>query len=290
MTGFARVCREIDGVSYAVEIKTVNNRYFKPTLRLPEAASFLEQEIEKLLRQSIYRGSANYLLRYKSTSGDLMYDVDSSAMKSYIDKLNNIHSGTGIPCNINLADLLLLPGVVKSQEPESDKAEYLRKAVFEVTSLALEQLKKMRALEGQSLADDLKQQCNRITSLLENVKSRSKVVVVEYQTRLAARVKELLSAGRLELDKDTLAREVALFADRSDISEETIRLSSHLEQFLANCQTGDYVGRKLDFIAQEMLREANTIASKASDAKICLDVVEIKSCIERIKEQVQNIE
>lgn len=290
MTGFARVCREIDGVSYAVEIKTVNNRYFKPTLRLPEAASFLEQDIEKFLRQSIYRGSVNYLLRYKNTSGELMNEIDSGALKSYIEKLNAIPCATGAQCRINLADLLLLPGVVRPQEPESDKAEMLQKAIFEITKQALEQLRKMRAQEGQSLADDLSQQCNRIKTLLEDIKSRAKIVILEYQNRLASRVKELLAASRLDLDKDILAREVALFADRSDISEETIRLSSHLDQFLTNCQTGDYAGRKLDFIAQEMLREANTIASKASDAKICLDVVEIKSCIERIKEQVQNIE
>jgi uncharacterized protein (TIGR00255 family) len=290
MTGFARVCREIGGVSYAVEIRSVNNRYFKPSLRMPEAASFLEQEIEKMLRNGIYRGAVNYLLRFKNVSGEPMFDVDSAAMKSYIQKLNEIQTGSGVQCRINLADLLMLPGVIRPQEPDIDKAEYLKKAVFEVTAQALEQLKKMRALEGQSLADDLKQQCNRIKVLLENIKTRSKVVIIEYQNRLSARVKDLLSSARLDLDKDILAREVALFADRSDISEETIRLSSHLEQFLANCENGDYAGRKLDFISQEMLREANTIASKASDAKICLDVVEIKSCIERIKEQVQNIE
>ncbi|OQA03563.1 MAG: hypothetical protein BWY69_00375 [Planctomycetes bacterium ADurb.Bin401] len=290
MTGFARVCREVEGISYAVEIRSVNNRYFKPSLRLPEAASFLEQEIEKLLRQSIYRGAVNYMLRFKNVSGEPMYEVDSSAMKSYIDKLKNLPCGEGAQCRINLADLLLLPGVIRPQEPEADKAEHLKKAVFEVTNEALEQLKKMRAQEGQSLADDLKQQCERITALLEDIKSRSKVVITEYQVRLANRVKDLLANSRLDLDRDILAREVALFADRSDISEETIRLTSHLEQFLANCQRGDYAGRKLDFISQEMLREANTIASKAADAKICLDVVEIKSCIERIKEQVQNIE
>ncbi len=290
MTGFARVCREIDGVSYAVEIRSVNNRYFKPSLRLPEAASFMEQDIEKLLRQNIYRGAVNYLLRFKNVSGEPLFDVDSGAIKSYVDKLTNIPCPSGVQCRINLADLLMLPGIIRPQEPDEARAEQLRKAVFEVTKEALEQLKHMRAVEGQSLAEDLKQQCSRIKTLLEDIKARSKVVVVEYQTRLGARVKDLMAAVRLELDKDTLAREVALFADRSDISEETIRLSSHLEQFLANCEKGDFAGRKLDFISQEMLREANTIASKALDAKICLDVVEIKSCIERIKEQVQNIE
>ncbi len=290
MTGFARVCREIDGISYAVEIRSVNNRYFKPSLRVPEAVSFLEQEIESLLRQNIYRGAVNYMLRFKNVSGEPMYDVDAGAMKSYIDKLNGIQCNSGVQCRINLADLLVLPGVIRPQEPDGDKVEYFKKAVFAVTSDAIAQFKKMRAIEGQSLADDLKQQCSRIRVLLEEIKNRSKVVVTEYQVRLASRVKDLMAAVRLELDKDILAREVALFADRSDISEEIIRLTSHIEQFLANCDTGEFAGRKLDFISQEMLREANTIASKASDSQICLNVVEIKTCIERIKEQVQNIE
>jgi uncharacterized protein (TIGR00255 family) len=290
MTGFARVCRDIDGISFAVEIKTVNNRYFKPSIRMPETASFLEHEVEKLLRLNIYRGAVNYLLRYKNVSGEPMYEIDSSSLKSYVEKLNSIQHSGNIQCNINLADLLLLPGVVRPQEPENEKAEQIRKAVIGVTTQAIEQLKKMRAQEGQSLFDDLKQQCGRISTLIEEIKARGAVVVKEYQDRLASRVKELLANVRLELDSDTLAREVALFADRSDISEEIIRLGSHIEQFLANCQTGEYSGRRLDFISQEMLREANTIASKASDAKICNDVVEIKSCIERIKEQVQNIE
>ena len=291
MTGFARVCREVHGISYAVEIRSVNNRYFKPNIKLPEPAAFLEQEIERLLRNNIYRGSVNYFLRYKNVSGEPMYEIDSAALKSYIEKLNAVNRPqSGVECTINLADLLLLPGVVRPQEPENEKADNLKKAVFEVTALALEQMKKMREQEGSALADDLFQQCSQIGSLLENVKTRKLVVVQEYRDRLATRVKDLLSSARLELDSDTLAREVALFADRSDISEEIIRLSSHIEQFIASCKQGEHNGRKLDFITQEMLREANTIASKASDAKICLDVVQIKSCIERIKEQVQNIE
>jgi uncharacterized protein (TIGR00255 family) len=291
MTGFARICREIDGVSYAVEIRTVNNRYFKPSIRVPEAAAFLEQEIEKVLRDNIYRGAVNYLLRYKNISGEPMYEIDSAAMKSYVEKLNGLsRPDGGIECRINLADLLLLPGVIRPQEPENEQAEHLRGAVFEITAEAMEQLKKMRKQEGQSLAEDVYQQCSQIKSMLEDIKTRKQIVVKEYKDRLTARVNELLGSVRLELDNDTLAREVALFADRSDIGEEIIRLSSHIEQFIAGCQKEERAGRKLDFISQEMLREANTIASKASDAKICLDVVQIKSCIERIKEQVQNVE
>lgn len=291
MTGFARVCREIDGISYAVEIRTVNNRYFKPNIKLPETTAFLEQEIEKFLRDNIYRGAVNYFLRYKNISGEPMYEIDSAALKSYVAKLNNVsRPDGGIECRINLADLLLLPGVVRPQEPENEKAEHLRKAVLEVTGQAVEQLKIMRRQEGVALAEDFRQQCGQIKSLLEDIKTRKQIVVNEYRDRLAARVKELLGSVRLELDSDTLAREVALFADRSDIGEEIIRLSSHIDQFIAGCETGEHAGRKLDFISQEMLREANTIASKASDAKVCLDVVQIKSCIERIKEQIQNVE
>jgi uncharacterized protein (TIGR00255 family) len=291
MTGFARVCREIDGINYAVEIRSVNNRYFKSNIKLPEAAAFLEQEIEKLLRNNIYRGAVNYLLRYKNISGEPMYEIDSAALKSYIAKLNSINRPNGgIECRINLADLLLLPGVVRPQEPENEKAGQLRKAVLEVTDQAIEQLKIMRRQEGEALAEDLSRQCSQIKNLLEGIKTRKQIVVNEYRDRLAARVNELLGSVRLELDSDTLAREVALFADRSDIGEEAIRLSSHIEQFIAGCGTGEHAGRKLDFISQEMLRETNTIASKASDAKVCLDVVQIKSCIERIKEQVQNVE
>ncbi|MCX5632761.1 MAG: YicC family protein [Phycisphaerae bacterium] len=264
---------------------------FKPSIRLPETTAFLEQDIEKFLRQQIYRGTVNYFLRYKNTSGEPMYEIDAAALKNYVAKLNSIsRPDGGIECRINLADLLLLPGVVRSQEPENEQAQQLRKAVLEVTAQALEQLKAMRRQEGQALAEDLVQQCGQIKSLLEGIKTRKHIVVNEYKDRLAARVKELLGSARLELDSDTLAREVALFADRSDIGEEVIRLGSHIEQFIASCQTGEYAGRKLDFISQEMLRETNTIASKASDAKICLDVVQIKSCIERIKEQVQNVE
>jgi uncharacterized protein (TIGR00255 family) len=291
MTGFARICREVGGISYAVEIRAVNNRYFKPNIKLPETAAFLEQEIEKLLRQHIYRGTVNYLLRYKNVSGEPMYEIDSAALKSYIAKLNSINCPDGgIECRINLADLLLLPGVVRPQDPENEKAEQLRKAVLEVTGQAIEQLKIMRSQEGQALVEDLTEQCGQIKNLLEGIKARKQIVVNEYRDRLAARVKELLGSVRLELDSDTLAREVALFADRSDIGEEVIRLGSHLEQFIAGCQKEERAGRKLDFISQEMLRETNTIASKASDAKICLDVVQVKSCIERIKEQVQNVE
>lgn len=291
MTGFARICREIGGISYAVEIRTVNNRYFKPNIRLPESAAFLEQEIEKLLRQNVYRGAVNYILRYKNISGEPMYEIDSAALKSYIARLNSVSQpDSGVECRINLADLLLLPGVVRPQEPENEQAEQLKKAVLEVTAQAVEQLKIMRSQEGQALAEDLAAQCSQIKNLLENIETRKQVVVSEYRDRLAARVKELLSAVRLELDSDILAREVAIFADRSDIGEEIIRLGSHLRQFVESCQKEQRAGRKLDFIAQEMLRETNTIASKASDAKVCLDVVQIKSCIERIKEQVQNVE
>ncbi|MCD4830668.1 MAG: YicC family protein [Anaerohalosphaeraceae bacterium] len=293
MTGFSRIHREVDGISYAVEIKTVNNRYFKPSLKVPESAGFLETEIEKLLRSNIHRGSVSYTLRFKSVSGEPMFEIDTALITGYLDKLGKIGTQSGIDnsqCRINLADLLTLPGVVRPEEPEPDKAEKMRNAVLQITSDAIAQLKQMRSEEGAVLADDMQNNCDLIKGRLEGLLDKRDVVIKEYHEKLKNRVAQLLDSARLELDSDTLAREVAIFADRSDIAEEVTRLGAHIEQFVANCKQGSNVGRKLDFITQEMLREANTIASKASDSRICLEVVEMKSCIERIKEQVQNVE
>lgn len=291
MTGFARVCQEIDGVSYIVELKTVNNRYFKPTLRIPEAAAFLETDVERCLRKNIYRGSVSYTLRFKNTSGEPMFDIDTASLNSYLKKLNDLPGDVdGSSFRINLADLLVLPGVIRPAEPEEAAAEVMRQNVLAITTEAIEQLQKMRAEEGKALADDMQGNCELIKEKLKSVSARRETVINDYHDKLKKRVDQLTEQARLKIDEETLAREVAIYADRCDISEEIIRLGSHIEQFAVNSGNHGQTGRKLDFITQEMLREANTIASKASDAQICLDVVDIKTCIERIKEQVQNVE
>ena len=293
MTGFGRLCREIDGTSYVVEIKTVNNRYFKISTRLPETAAFLEDEIEKLLRKNIYRGTVNYNLRYKSITGESMLDIDTNALAGMLNQLNDIslpQKSDGGQLKVDIGSLLSLPGIVRPVEPDEEQSRKIRDAVLEITGQVIESVKKMRAVEGVHLAADLKNNCQQIEQNLAEIGSRASDVVKGYQDKLKNRIDALLKSVQVEIDRDSLAKEVAFFADRCDIAEETIRLSSHLEQFLNICENEDRAGRKLDFLSQEMLREANTIASKASDAEIAHYVVEIKSRIDRIKEQVQNIE
>jgi uncharacterized protein (TIGR00255 family) len=169
-------------------------------------------------------------------------------------------------------------------------AEKIKEVVLKISREAIEKLKEMRAAEGEFLEADLKSHCKAIEENLEQIRSRSTIVLQEYAKKLKTRVDELLAYAELKLDEEILAREVAIYAERSDISEEIARLNSHLQQFVQSCQTNEQAGRRLDFISQEMLREANTIASKSSDMEITRCVVDMKCRIDRIKEQVQNVE
>ena len=290
MTGYGEAQGEVNGLSYIVEIKTVNNRYLKTSVKLPEPMAFLEEELDKLLRNSISRGTVTYTLRLKSVSPNLLFNIDEASLQQYIERLAKITSTAGPKCQIDIGSLLTLPGIVNPVVPDEKTVEQIRQKVILATGKALEKLKQMRSAEGTALAVDLKQQCDGIRGDLEQIRARSGIVVQEYQATLKKRVDELLAGVKLKLDEDTLAREVALFAEKSDISEEIIRLQSHLQQFDETCRSNEQAGRRLDFITQEMLREANTIASKASDTEIIHWVVDIKCRIDRIKEQVQNIE
>jgi len=293
MTGYGQAEDELKGVSYAVEIKTVNNRYLKTNIKLPEAVAFLEEDIEKLLRKNLSRGTINYALRFKQISANALFDIDETALRAIMDRLSQIGSSADIKGTIEMGSLLNLPGIIRPTLPDKEMAEHVKDTVLNITQEAIDKLKQMRAAEGSFLEADLKNHCQAIRLGLERIRARSDDVLQEYAKRLKKRVDELLAEAKLKLDEETLAREVAILADKSDISEELARLSSHLARFAESCQTNPPeagAGRKLDFISQEMLREANTIASKASDAQIIHHVVDIKCRIERIKEQVQNVE
>jgi len=290
MTGFGEATAEVDGVVYTVEMRTVNNRYFKSHLRLPDIVSFLEGEVEKLLRSRVHRGTINCLLYMKNVSGEGLFDVDENALQGYIKKLRDIAEANEMESRIDLAELLTLPGIIQPLCPGEAQAEVMKKVVLELIGQAVDQLKQMRLQEGAALAEDLAANCRVIREKLQLISDRSGVVLEEYHDKLEKRVNELVAGAKLEIDGETLARETAIFAERSDIAEELIRLDSHLEQFSEHCQSNQDAGRRLDFISQEMLREANTIASKASDAQIGRWVIDIKCAIDRIKEQVQNVE
>ena len=290
MTGYGGAQGEINGVNYVVEVKAVNNRYFKTIIKLPELAAFLEEDIERLLRKNLSRGTVNYALRLKNVSANVLFDIDEAALQAIVEKLSRVRSSVDINRAIDIGSLLTLPGVIRPTSPDEKMAEQIKEVVLKISQEAIDKLKQMRAAEGGFLEADLKKRCRAIEQGLERIRARGAAVLQEYAKRLKKRVDELLAHAELKLDEEILAREVAIFADRSDISEEIARLDSHLQQFAQSCKGNDQAGRRLDFIGQEMLREANTIASKASDTEITRWVVDIKCQIDRIKEQVQNVE
>lgn len=290
MTGYGSAEGRLSGVIYAVEISTVNNRYFKSMLRLPETLSFLEGDIEKQLRRELGRGTVNYVLRQKGAPAEALFEINEKALGTLLKRLGRLAPAGGVERELDLGGLLALPGILSPAVPNAELAGRIRRKVQQVTQQALKGLKAMRAAEGDALAADLLQHCRAIKSNLERIRLKSAAGPQQYADKLKKRVDELLAAAKLKLDDETVAREVAIFADRADISEEVARLDSHLVQFEKGLKGNRQAGRKLDFICQEMLREANTIGSKASDAEIVHLVVDIKCRIDRIKEQVQNVE
>jgi uncharacterized protein (TIGR00255 family) len=290
MTGYGEADGVLDGVSYAVEIKAVNNRYLKTILKLPETCTFLDEDIDKELRKALSRGTVNCVLRIKDISADALFEIDEPALRSVVTKLKAVSSSIDCQGTIDLASLLTLPGIVRPVLPDEQMIVKVRELVVRLTREAIEKLKRMREAEGKFLLADLIGHCDAMAQQLEEIRRRSDAVVVEYAKRLRKRVDELLAEAKLKLDEETLSREVAILADRSDISEETARLDAHLQQFRGICRMDGQAGRRLDFLSQEMLREANTMGSKAADAQIARAVVDIKCLIERIKEQIQNVE
>ena len=290
MTGYGGAQCELNGATYAIEIKTVNNRYFKSSIRLPESVAFLEEGIDKLLRQGISRGTVTYVLRLKDVSADVLFDIDEPALKACIEKLGRLAAESGIDSRIDIAGLLALPGMVQAASPDKSTVSQVTEKVLATTQEAIDQLRNMRAAEGAALVEDLEANAEQLNAALKQVDARREDVVQAYRMKLKKRIDFLLVDANVELDQDTLAREVAIYAERADISEELARLASHLKQFSELCRSDSVAGRRLDFLSQEMFREANTIASKAADAEIIHFVVDMKCRIDRMKEQVQNIE
>jgi uncharacterized protein (TIGR00255 family) len=212
------------------------------------------------------------------------------SLQTILERLNRIKTSACFGGTIDIGSLLSLPGIIRPALPDNEKLEQIKNAVLSISQRAIDKLKEMRAAEGRCLQADLQDNCNAIRIALKQIRARCPVVLKEYSDKLKKRIDELLSEAKLKLDEETLLREVAVFAEKSDISEEISRLDSHLQRFVESCKANDQAGRKLDFISQEMLREANTIASKASDAEIIHHVIDIKCRIDRIKEQTQNVE
>jgi uncharacterized protein (TIGR00255 family) len=290
MTGFGQACTECDGVVYTVEVRSVNNRYFKAQMRLPDIAAFMEGDIEKLHRDRIQRGTVSYSLRMKNVSGRALFDIDEFTLKAYIERLHGLLSEGNGACRIDLAALLNLPGIVQPVIPDEEVVDKMRRTVLDLSKKAIDQLLKSRRVEGSELAQDLLKNCEAIETHLEAIRQQAAGVVREYYEKLRRRVDDLLANAQLTIVEEQLSRETAIYADRCDIAEEISRLDGHVRQFRQSITGGEAVGRRLDFITQEMLREANTIGSKSANAEIIRRVIDIKCAVDRLKEQVQNVE
>jgi len=290
MTGYGCAEGNIDDVFYIVEIRSVNSRYFRAKVKLPEMMTFLEGDVEKLVREMLTRGMVTCAIRPKAAAAEDLFDIDQSALQRYLDVLGTLKESARLDGPVDVVHLLSLPGVLTPAVADKDRREKLREKILDIVRDAAEQVRQMRAAEGAALAAELQIYCEAIKGALERIGSQSDTVLQQYHTKLKKRVDELLAQGTVKLDEASVAREVAVFAERSDITEELARLRSHLQRFTECCSQAGQAGRRLDFITQEMLREANTIASKACDTQIVDIVVDIKCNIDRIKEQVQNIE
>ena len=289
MTGFGDATGERDGTHYAVEVRSLNNRFFKSTIKLPDNVSGLEPEVESTLREQLGRGSITFILKIRTDSAEAAYHINTKALKAYLEQLQEV-KGLDRLITIDLASLLQLPGVCQEPRDETDEIAVHGPFIRELGAKAIAKLIDMRKREGQMLFNDLMKHAAIIASNLKEIEKRAPFVIEDYHRRLAARVNQLMSTAELRVNEADLLKEVAVYAERADISEEIQRLTSHLDAFEHACKSGEHAGRKLDFITQEMLREANTIASKANDAQIARHIVEIKGEIDRLKEQVQNVE
>jgi uncharacterized protein (TIGR00255 family) len=289
MTGFGDASAEGGGTHYAVEIRSLNNRFFKPVIKLPDTLSGLEPELESMLREQLGRGSITYILKIRSESAEAAYHINVPALSAYVEQLQSV-KGLSQYVHIDLAGLVQLPGVCQEPRDETDEIEKHGALVRQLTVKAIGKLDAMRRREGETLFGDLMKHTSLIAENLKGIEKRAPLVIEDYQKRLTQRINQLLLKAELQVNTADLVKEVAVFAERADIAEEIQRLTSHLESFEQSCRTGEHAGRKLDFIAQEMLREANTIASKANDGAIARHIVEIKGAIDRLKEQVQNVE
>jgi uncharacterized protein (TIGR00255 family) len=289
MTGFGRAeCQEGD-YTYQAEIRSVNNRFIEITTRLPKAYVDLEQPLKKLIKSHCSRGSINLSISLANSnegSGEWEVKPNLSLATQYIDALNQIRDSLGLQGEVDLKSVVGLRDIIKIEPVALDPAK--KDLILNITTEALVSLQKMREEEGENMQKDLAQRIDAIESHAAEIESRHPEVIKEYQEKLNERIKTLNEG--VGLDETRLAQEAALLADRSDVTEEMTRLKSHLDQFRNFFAAKEPIGRKLEFITQEINREVNTTGSKSSDTKVSNRVIEMKSELEKIREQVQNIE
>jgi uncharacterized protein (TIGR00255 family) len=293
MTGYGEAHYQRDGLSLSIELRSLNNRYLKVSVRAPEPYNLLEPEFEKVIRRTIRRGTIQIGLHCERQHASQDFRINATALRSYLRQLREMKEEIGLEKADSaslLAQVLALPGVVPEPGNSSFDAAEEWNLLERVLEEALACLQTMRQEEGRAMAQELLQYRDQLAAELVQVRARAPQVVSSYRDRLHDRVRNLLAELDVEIDRSDLIKEISIFAERSDIAEEVVRLASHLDQFQEIMNEPESPGRKLEFLTQEMFREANTIGSKASDVEISRHVVEIKGTLEKIRELVQNVE
>ncbi len=288
MTGFGRCQQTLGGKEITVEIRSVNHRYFECSCRLPRSYAYTEERLKKLTQKHIARGKVDVSLSITSLdSGGAEVAIDHALAKGYLEALCGLSDALKIGGNITLADIARFQDIYVVRRPVED-ADAVWEMVRQVAEVAIEAFVGMRADEGANLRVDLLSRIENIKTLLARVEQRSPVTVENHRARLLAKMQEVL--GQVGVDEGRILQEAAIFAEKVAVDEETVRLRSHMDQFHVILDSPEAIGRKLDFLVQEMNREVNTIGSKAQDIDIAHTVVDIKAEIEKIREQIQNIE
>ena len=290
MTGYGRGEAAFDGRTIVVEVRAVNNRYLDCTVKMPRAYIFAEDALKARVQASVARGKLDVFVNISGAGAEgVSITVNEELAKAYIDALARLHelSGGKAPESYSVTDLARFPDVLTVEKQEEDQ-DTLKEQLLAALDLALADFSAMRAKEGERLAEDILRRAAAIETLVGRVEKHSPQTVSEYRVRLEAKMAEVLQ--NTQIDESRLLTEAAIFADKIAVDEETVRLRSHISQLRELLAKGGAVGRKLDFLIQEFNREANTIGSKCSDIQIARQVVDIKAEIEKIREQVQNVE
>lgn len=289
MTGFGRGKYENDGREYVVEIKSVNHRYRDVSIKVPVTLSFLEDKIRKEISNRIFRGKIDvFVSMYDYSQKSKSIKINKDIAKIYISQLKELAEETGITSNIDVVDISKFPEVLNISNEDNEELYWSELLI--ALNIALDNIIDMREIEGNKICEDLHIRMKRINEKVSNISDYSAGLVEEYIVKLNTRVKELMNTDII--DENRLAQEIVIFSDKSSIQEELTRLNSHISQFLSLINTDENIalGKKCDFIIQEMNREVNTIGSKANNTEISNSVIELKTEIEDVREQIQNIE
>ena len=288
MTGYGRAVETVNGREFTVELRSVNNRYLDCNVKMPRSVSFAEEAVKQAVKQSVSRGKVDVFISIKSeNSDDTQVSLNDVVLEGYLKAMRRMVTDFGVRDDISVSTVSRLPEVFTVEKPQVDE-DQLKADLMSVVDKALAGYDAMRCAEGQALAADLRSRGNTILELVSQVEAGNGQTVIDYRTRLENKLKEVLA--NTAIDESRILTEAAIFADKVAVDEETVRLRSHLQQMNTMLDKGGATGRKLDFLLQEMNREANTIGSKCTDVKLARIVVDIKAELEKIREQTQNIE